>query len=159
MMVNVILVGIFAGSDQREIGRRLAGGEEMDFAGGVAGDGEEQISAGAGARDFDAKALVEFVIDQGVGFRCAESMAKEAVGVLRGRVFDGIEERAIVSGPGGAGDSLDARWQRFVFGKVFDLDCVLAIAVSVEREGEEMVLVGDGEGAETEEGVSLRKEV
>src|SRR6185369_1412878 len=107
-MVNVILVGIFARSDQLEIGRGLTSREEMDFAGGVAGNGEEQISAGAGTRDFDSKALFGFVVDQCAGFRGAEGVAKETVGAFRGGVFDGIEESSIVGSPGGASDALDA---------------------------------------------------
>src|SRR6266404_349911 len=154
MMVSVVFVIVFARGNEAEVGIGLSGGKEADLAGGVAGDGEEEKGAAAGALDIEAKALVALFVEQSIELGCAEDVAVEAVGALGGFVFDGIEERAIVGGPGGAGDALDSNGESLAGGQILDLQRVLAEAGGVERVGEQGIVVADGEGAEAEKGVA-----
>src|ERR1051325_12035704 len=86
-------------------------------------------------------------------------MTIEAVGTLGYFVFDCVEEGAVVGGPGGACDACDFKWQKRVSSEIFDCEWVLAKAGDVCGVGEELVVVADVEGAETEEGVAFGKGV
>ena len=100
--------------------------------------GEKQIGAAAGAFDLDAEALVGFFVDEHGRAQSSQGVAIEAMRALGGFVFDGVEKRAIVGSPGGAGDALDASGERFVGAEILDLQRVLAKAGDVERVSEEM---------------------
>src|SRR5208283_1979486 len=94
----------------------------------------------------------------------AEDMAIEAVGALGNFVFDNIEESEIVGGPGGAGDALDTQGEEFVGEEfvgveILDFENELAETGVVRGIGEEMIVVTDIEGAETEEGMAFGKGV
>src|SRR5713226_1540811 len=147
VVVDVIFVVVFARGDQAKVGIGLVGGEEAHLAGGVAGDGEEQEAAAAGAFDVQAKALVGFFVEQRIGLVVVEGMAIEAVGALGGFVFDSVEERAIVGGPGRTGDALDALGGDFAGAQVLDLQRVLPEAGSVERIGEQEIVVAHSKSA------------
>jgi hypothetical protein len=118
-MVSIVFVIVFARGDEAKVGIGLTGGKEADFAGGVAGDGEEEKGAAASALDVEAKALVALFVEQSIRLGCAEEVTVEAVGALGGFVFDGVEERAIVGGPGGAGDTLDSNGESLAGGQIF----------------------------------------
>jgi len=160
MVVDVVFVIVFTRGDPLEFAERVGGGEEADFAGGVAVHDEEEIGAAARAFDVDAKTFVGFFVEELV---CAggvtEGMAKESVGAFGEGIFDDVEKMAVVGGPGGGGDAFDAEGQEFGGAEIFDLEGVLAEAGGVGRVGEEMVVVGDFEGAEAEEGVALGEDV
>ena len=158
-MVDVIFVGVFAGSITRNSACGLIGGQEADLAGGVAGDGEQKKGTAAGALDLDAKAFVDFFVEQVVGFGRVQRVAIEAVRALGGLVFDGVEERAIVGGPGGAGDALDALGKCVAGAQILDLQRVLAEAGGVERVGEKMIVVADVERAEAQERMAFGQSV
>src|SRR5882762_5450775 len=111
MMLYVVFMIIFARSDEAKLRARLSCGKETDFTRCVAGDCEQKKCTAARAFDIEAKMLVGFFVEQRVGLGCAENMAIEAIGALRGFVFDGVEEAAIVGGPGGTGDALDSNGQ------------------------------------------------
>src|SRR5260221_10021394 len=110
MMVSVVFVIVFARGNEAEVGIGLSGGKEADLAGGVAGDGEEEKGAAAGALDIEAKALVALFVEQSIELGCAEDVAVEAGGALWGFVFDGIEKGGVVGGPSGGGGA--ARFKR-----------------------------------------------
>src|SRR6266404_2879227 len=150
MMLYVVFMIIFARSDEAKLRARLSCGKETDFTRCVAGDREQKKGAAAGAFDIEAKTLVGFFVEQRVGLGCAENVAIEAVGALRGFVFDGVEEAAIIGGPGGAGDTLDSDWERFAAVQILDLQRVLAEAGGVERIGEQAIVVADRERAEAQ---------
>src|SRR5690242_9774808 len=153
MVVGVIFVIVFAGGDQSKLAERSGGGEEADFAGSVAVDDEDEIRAAAGAFDVNVETLVGFFVEELVGAGgIAEDVAIKAMGALGEPVFDYIEEMAVVGGPGGGGDAFDAEGQEFGGAEVFDLENVLAEAGGVGGVGEEVVVVGDLEGTEAEEG-------
>src|SRR5262245_3921459 len=147
MVLNVVFVIVFAGGDELESADGSGGGEEANFAGGVAVGYKKEIGAAAGAFDVDAEAFVEFFIEQGVGFRgrVAEGMAVETVGALGDGVFDHVEDMAVVGGPGGAGYAFGAEGEEFAGAQVFDLERVLAEAGGVSGVGEKMIIVGDFE--------------
>src|SRR5262249_2617923 len=107
-------------------------------------DGEEQVRIGTSAGDLYAEALVGFLVDQGIGLREAEPVAIEAMRALGDFIFNGIKERAIVGGPCGGRDALDAERKGFVGLEILDLEGELAISGRIECESEEMVVVGDG---------------
>src|SRR5437016_3604163 len=86
-------------------------------------------------------------------------MTIEAVGTLGGFVFDCVEKGSVVGSPGDAGDACDFKWQKRVSSEIFDFECVLAEAGDVGGVGEELVVVADVKGAETEEGVAFGKGV
>ncbi len=86
-------------------------------------------------------------------------MTIEAIGALGGLVLHGVEERAIVGGPGGAGDPLDAFGKRLGGAEILDVQGVLAEAGGVERIGQQMIVVADVEGTEAEEGVAFGQRV
>ena len=156
MVLNVVFVIVFAGSDQLEFAERVGSGEEADFAGGVAVDDEDEISAAAGALDVNVEALVGFFVKELVGSGgIAESVAIETMGPLGDGIFDDEEKVAVVGGPGGGSDAFDAEGQEFERTQVFDLERVLAETGGVCGVGEEMVVVGDLERAEAEEGMAL----
>ena len=159
VVVDVVFVGVFAVSDHAKFRRGLIGGQVADFAGGVAGSREKQEGAAAGAFDLDAEALVAFFVEERVGLGEFSGVTIEAVGALGGFVFHGVEERAIVGGPGGAGDALDAFGKRFAGAEILDLQRVLAEAGGVERVGQQVIVVADVEGAEAEKGVAFGQSV
>ncbi len=136
MMVGVILVRVFARIDQPEFRLWLIGGQVADLAGGVAGTREKKKSTAARALDLDAEALVALFVEKIVGFGRVQRVAIEAVGALSGLVLHGVKKRAVVGGPGGAGDTLDAPGKRFTGAQVFDLQRVLTEPGGVERVGQ-----------------------
>jgi len=102
------------------------------------------------------EALVGFFVDELVGAGgIAEYVAIKAIGSLGDRIFYYVEEVAVVGGPGRGSDAFDAKGQEFGSAEVFDLERVLAEAGGVGGVGEEMVVVGDFERAEAEEGMAL----
>jgi hypothetical protein len=157
MVVAVVFVVVFAGSDEAEFAERVGGGEKANFAGGVAVDAEHEISAAAGTLYVNVEALVGFIIEELVcAGRIAEDVAIKAMGTLGEGIFDYVEEMAVVGGPGGGGDAFDAEGQEFGGTEIFDLERVLAEAGDVGGVGEELVVVGDFEATEAEEGMALR---
>src|SRR5713226_5173429 len=119
MMLDVVFVIVFARSNQTKFGVRLRGGKEANFARCVAGDGEEKKSAAAGAFDIQAETFVRLFVEQGVGLVRAKNVAIKAVGAFGGFVFDGVEEGAIVGGPGGASYALDSNGKRLASVEIF----------------------------------------
>ena len=57
-VVDVVLLVVDAGGDELEVVLGLGGIEEVGFAGGVAGDFEEDVGAVGGAADVEVEALV-----------------------------------------------------------------------------------------------------
>lgn len=156
MVVGVIFVMVFAGGDQLEFAERVARGEKANFAGGVAVDDEDEISTAAGALDVNVESLVGFFIEELVGADgLAEDVAIKAMGTLGEGIFDYIEEKAVIGGPGGGGDAFDAEGQEFGSAEILDLQRVLAEPGGVGGIGEEVVVVRDFKRAEAEEGVAL----
>ena len=70
-------------------------------------------------------------------------------------VFDGVEERGIVGGPGDGADALDFAGEGFAGFEILDVQRVLAEAGGVGGVGEPAAVVGDVGGADGEEGVAL----
>ena len=159
MVVDVVFVVVFARVDERELAGGSIGAEIADFTGGVAVGDEEQIRAAAAAFDVNAEALVFFLVEEGVRARGAEDVAIELVGALGDFVFDDVEEGAVVGGPGGGGDALDAEREEFVGEEILDFEGVLAEAGGVRGVGEEVIVVADFEDAEAEEGVAFGEKV
>src|SRR5882757_4820037 len=109
----------------------------------MAGNREQEKGAASRALDLDAEALVAFFVKQSVGLGGVQCVAIETVGSLGGFVFDGIEKRAVVGCPGGAGDKLDAFGKCLPGAKVLDLQGVLTEAASIERVGQEVIAITD----------------
>src|SRR6266852_1798827 len=84
-------------------------------------------------------------------------MAIETIGALRGFIFDGVEEGAVVGGPGGAGDAFEPFGQKGASAQVFDVQRVLAKTGRVGRVSEKTVVVANNERIEAEKGVALSK--
>src|SRR6476620_2726210 len=127
MVVGVVFVVVFAGSDEAEFAERVGGGEKANFAGGVAVDVEYEISATARTFDVNVEALVGFFVEELVrASRIAEDVAIKAMGTLGEGIFDYVEEMAIVGGPDGGGDAFDTEGQEFGCAEIFDLQRVLA---------------------------------
>jgi hypothetical protein len=70
-------------------------------------------------------------------------------------VFDYVEEVAVVGGPGGGGYAFGAEGKKCAAAEFLDLEGVLAEAGGVGGIGKEMVVVGDVERAEAEEGMAF----
>ena len=147
MMVDVVFVIVPAGVDELEATRGAIGAEIVDFAGDVAVGEEEEVGPTAAALDINAEALVVFFEEKRVGAVGIKDVAEELVGALGDFVFDDIEEGAIVGGPGGGGDTLDAEGEEFVGAEILDFEGVLAEAGGVGGVGEEVVVVTDFEDA------------
>jgi len=139
--------------------RGAVGAEVADFAGGVAVGDEENVGTAPAALDVDAEALVFFFVEKRVGAVGAEDVAEESVGALGDFVFDDVEEGAVVGGPGGAGDALDAEREHRGVIQISDFERVLAEASGVRGVGEEGIVVADFEDTEAEEGVALGENV
>ncbi len=103
MMIRVIFMVVFARSDQPKFSAGLIGAQVADFAGRMARDGEKQKSAAARAFHRDSKPLVGLLEYQRISFAGAQNMPIEPVRALRRFVLDGVEQRTVVGGPGGAG--------------------------------------------------------
>ncbi len=71
-VVGVVLDVLAARFDQRPASFRIAGGEKLLFAGGVAGAFEHDVLVVAGAAGADIEAFIGFFVDQGIlGLRSA----------------------------------------------------------------------------------------
>jgi len=125
----------------------------------VAVGDEEDVGAAAAALDVDAETLVFFFEEQRIGPVGAEDVAIELVRAFGDFVFDDVEEGAIVGGPCGAGDALDAERKHGGVFEIFDFESVLAEADGVRGVGEEEIVVADFEDAEAEEGVAFGEEI
>src|SRR6476660_4954289 len=146
MVLDIIFVIVFAGCDEAKLVKRADRGEKADFAGGVAVRDQEKKGSAAGAFDVQAEALVGFFKQQRVGGGgIAKAVTIETMGALGDRIFDHIEEVAVVGGPGGSGHTLGSEREEFTGSQVFDLQGVLAEPGGVGRVGEEVVVVGDFE--------------
>ena len=111
-----------------------------------------QVARLAGA---DVEALVGFLKDQRVGgLRRAEGVAVEPVMALGLFVFDRVEEGGIVIGPHDGTDALGGVGEGLTGAQVLDVQRVLAEAGVVDGVGEQVLIVGDGEGAESHEGLA-----
>jgi len=141
--------------DQLELQRGAVGAEVADFTGGVAVGDEEDVGAAAAALDVDAEALVFFFVEEGVRAVGADDVEKELVGAFGGFVFDYVKERAIVGGPGGGGNALDAEREHCRVVEILDFEGVLAETGGVRGVGEKGIAVADFEDAEAEEGVAF----
>src|SRR5712692_10528176 len=108
MMVGIIFVVVFARSDEPEYSGRLIGAQVADFAGRMTRDGQEEKSTAAGTFQSDSKPLVGLLIQKLVRFCGAQNVPIEPVRALRRFLFDGVEESAIVGGPGHTGDAFEA---------------------------------------------------
>jgi len=148
MMVDVVFVVVFARGDQPEIRVGLFGRKKPNFARGVAGDVQQNKHTAARAFDIDAKTLVALFIEQSVWRRAAEHMPMEPVRALRDFVFDGVKERAIVGGPGRAGDALDLKRKRFAAQQILDLQRVLAESGGIQRIGQQGIVVAHRKAAQ-----------
>src|SRR5260370_42699312 len=100
MMFSVVFMVVLARSDEPKFSSGLIGAQEADFAGSMPRDGQKQKSAAACAFHFDSKTFVGLLVDQRVRFGGTLNVPIEPVRPLRCFVFDGIEERKIVAGPG-----------------------------------------------------------
>src|SRR5258706_15683346 len=76
-------------------------------------------------------------------------MPIEPVRALRCFVLYGVEQRAIVGGPGGTRDALEALGESGPGTQIFDLQHVLAETRSIGRIGEQVVLLADLEEAQS----------
>src|ERR1700730_988361 len=106
----------------------------------MAGTGENEEIGAAGTLYFESEALVGFFIEQRMRLGSAQDVPVKPVGALGDFVLDGVEERAIVRGPGSAGDPLDALGQDLARAQVFHLQRVLTEPGGVDRVGEEMIV-------------------
>src|SRR5437773_8149115 len=68
MMVSIVLVVVFARSNEPKLSRRLVGKQVSDFAGRMTSDGQEEKSAAARAFHCKANPLVRFLIQELVRF-------------------------------------------------------------------------------------------
>src|ERR1700687_2067365 len=144
MVVDVIFVLVLAGGNEAERGGGLIGAKKMDFTGGVAGRYQKKIIAAAGARDRDAEALIFFVVQKsvrgcfglrGASFDGTQQKAEELIGTFGDWIFDGVEEVAIVGGPGGAGDALAAAREGGAGARSFYVRGVVAASGGGHRSG------------------------
>jgi len=155
VVIDVVFVVVTAFVNECEGQRGAVGAEVADFAGGVAVGDEEDIGAAAAALDIDAEALVFLFVEEGVGTVGADDMEKELMGAFGGFVFNDVEESAIVRGPGGRGDALDAERKLGGVVEILDFEGVLAEAGGVGGVGEQGIVVADFEDTEAEESVAL----
>ena len=84
-------------------------------------------------------------------------MPVEPVRALRRFVFDGVEERAIVGGPGDTGDSFESLREDFPVTQVLDLKQVLTKTRGIRRIGEQVVVFTHLEGIQAKKRVAFRK--
>ncbi len=86
-------------------------------------------------------------------------MPIEPVRALGRFVFDRVEQRPIVGGPGDTGDALDALRKGAPGAQVFDLKHVLTETRGIGRIGEQMVVLADVEGTQSKKRMAFRKPV
>ena len=108
---------------------------------------------------FDSKTLIEFLEEQGVRFRGPQNVPVEAVRALRGFVLDGVEQRAIVGGPGDTGDALDALGKDGPGAQVFHLQRELAESRGIGRIGEQAIIFTDFEGTQSKKRMAFCKQI
>src|SRR6266705_2650391 len=147
MMVRVILVIVLAPGNQLKWSERVICAEKADLAGSVACRSKQKVCATSRAFDFNMKALVCFFVEQRVRIGGPKNMAIEAVGAFGRFVFDGIEERLVISGPGNAGNALNTQGKHLRGTKVFHMKSVLAESSGIRGIGEQLIVVTDVECA------------
>jgi hypothetical protein len=86
-------------------------------------------------------------------------VAEEFVGTLGEFVFDGVEQRFVVGGPGDAGGAFDAFGKSVGVAEIFDLKRVLAEASGVEGIGKEFIVIAEFERIETQKRVTCGQSV
>src|SRR5260370_40780166 len=86
-------------------------------------------------------------------------MPVEPVRALGRFVFDGIEQRKIVGGPGDTGDAFEPLGESAPGVQVFDLQHVLAETSSVGRIGEQVIVFADLEGTQSKVRMTFRKQI
>jgi hypothetical protein len=140
-VVGVVLVIGLARDHHHRVGFGLVGGDQACFIGRLAVGDEEDPVAAARALGVNVEELVLLVVEQRVFVR-ADDVAVEVVLAL-GVVLGGVENRLVVGGPEQRAGALDGVGQHLAGGQVLDLQLVLAIAVVVGREEEELAVVAD----------------
>ncbi len=86
-------------------------------------------------------------------------MPIQPVRALRGFVFDGVEQRAVVGGPGHAGDTFESLGKSSSGAQVFDLKQILAEAGGVGRIRKQVIVFANLEGIHSKKRMALRKQI
>src|ERR1019366_3308300 len=111
---------------------------------------ENQVLAVARLFDADIVELVLLVVEQ-IEFGRAEDVAEQLVAAFGDVVFGGQEERLVVGGPGHGGDAGGGVGEGLPVAQILHLQGVLAEAGVIDGVGEKILVVGDHQGAETDE--------
>ena len=105
---------------------RITGGQEMLFAGGVAGALENDVLAVARAAGADIEALVGFFEDQGIfGLRPSSDVPEELELAFGFLVLNGVEEGAVIRGPDDRADPLGRVGEDFASFQILKVKGVL----------------------------------
>ena len=154
-MVDVVFVIVLSGSDEEELTVWIVGGKKADFAGGVACGGKDEKGRAPSLVDLEAKALIGFIVEKEIRGSGAENVTVKAMGALGEFVFEGVEECAIVGGPGDAGDALEGFRKDRVGLEVFHEERELAVAGGVCGISEITIVFADFEGFDREKGIAF----
>ncbi len=136
--VAVVVDAVFkaggARFDEARLGGRVVGVDEVDFAGLMVGDVDQQVVARLGFAEVHVEGGVVLLVDEFVGVdRCAEDVAMDverAVVVVEADVVD----RLAVAAPDHAAGTLDHVGQVFAGGDAFNRADFLALRLSAEDE-------------------------
>ena len=108
---------------------------------------------------FDSKPLVDFLEEQGVRFRGPQNVPVEAVRALRGFVLNGVEQRAIVGGPGNTGDALDTLGKDGPGAQIFHLERELAESRGIGRISEQAIIFTDFQATQSKKRMAFCKQI
>ena len=136
-MIDVVF-GILDARLEASEGSGPLGFCEPDFAGGVAGDGEEKVSAAAGEINTDVEAGVGFFEDEFRGSgRAGDTLpdAPRAFGVIEGRE---VESPAVRCPGGRVVDAGDLAGEVGAAAEIAETERVDLVAIGIGGEGEEL---------------------
>ena len=133
-VVGIVLDVLAPWLDKGPLSFRIIGGQELFFAGGVAGALEHDVLAVARAAGADIEALVGFFINQDIlGLRSPHHVAEELVLAFGFLVLNGVEEGAVVRAPDYGAHALGLVGEDFACLQIFEVKGILAESVvSVE---------------------------
>src|SRR6266481_4461383 len=157
MMFRVVFVIVFSCSDEPEFSAGLVGRQVAYFAGCMTRGGQKKKTAAPRPFDFNSKPFVRLFVDEWVRFGRAQNMPIQTVGSLRSFVFDGIEQRPIVGGPGDAGDAFESLGESCSGTQIFDLQHVLSETDGIGRIRQQVIVLADFKGLQSQKRMAFRK--
>ncbi len=156
-VVGVVLDVFAPRFDQGPLSFSIIGGQELLFAGGVAGAFEHDVLAVARAAGADIEALVGFFVNQDIfGLRPSHDVAEELVLPFGFLILNGVEEGAVIGGPDDRADALGLVGEHLACFQIFDVEGVLPESRGVGGVGQQVAVVGDADGAQGQETLADR---